>query len=490
MPSTAAVHPVEDVKSVWTEDWLAVVVGLVIFALSLGVLRGADLLGWVVTTSIWTDVSKALAPVSKAYAQLGGVGALAATYVALTVVMSAGAWALGVNVKRFALGFTVVFALSYLCWIIGSQANLAVTTPADLAKYGIDWSLKLTNEGGYIVALLVGLVVGNFAKPLASSIKEAVRPEWYIKTAIVILGGFLGITAAEKLSLATSLMFRGLAAIIEAYLIYWAVVYFVARKWFGFSREWAAPLASGISICGVSAAIATGSAIRARPHVPIMVASLVVVFAVVEILVLPFVAQAFLSHEPMVAGAWMGLAVKTDGAALASGGITEALITANAAAQGVNYQKGWILGTTATVKIFIDIFIGIWAFILAYIWTTRINVRPGDKARASEIWERFPKFILGYVLTFAVILVMALGATPEFSAKIRSAMGEANTFRGIFFVMTFFTIGVMTDFRRLWAEGIGKLAAVYLLSLFGFVIWVGLAISFIFFAGVKPPLAP
>ena len=70
--------------------------------------------------------------------------------------------------------------------------------------------------------------------------------------------------AAGKLNLATSLLLRGVAAIIEAYLIYWAVVYFVARKWFGFNREWAAPLASGISICGVSAAIATGGAIRAR----------------------------------------------------------------------------------------------------------------------------------------------------------------------------------------------------------------------------------
>jgi len=325
---------------------------------------------------------------------------------------------------------------------------------------------------------------------LAAWMKEAIRPEWYIKTAIVILGGFLGITAAEKLSLATSLMFRGFAAIVEAYLIYWAVVYYIARKWFGFSREWAAPLASGISICGVSAAIATGSAIRARPVVPIMVASLVVIFAVVELLVLPFAAQAFLSHEPMVAGAWMGLAVKTDGAALASGGITEALILSTAAAEGITYQKGWILGTTATIKVFIDIFIGIWAFVLAYIWTTHINVREGDKARAVEIWQRFPKFILGYVLTFVVILVMAIGATPEMTTKIKSAMGEANTFRGIFFVLTFFTIGVMSDFRKLWAEGIGRLAAVYLLSLFGFVIWVGLAISFIFFAGVKPPLAP
>ena len=128
------------------------------------------------------------------------------------------------------------------------------------------------------------------------------------------------------------------------YLIYWAVVYFVARKWFGFSREWAAPLASGISICGVSAAIAVGGAIRARPVVPVLVSSLVVIFAVVEVLILPFIAQAFLSHEPLVAGAWMGLAVKTDGAAVAAGGITESLILAKNAAEGVNYQPGWILG--------------------------------------------------------------------------------------------------------------------------------------------------
>src|SRR5204863_9061581 len=81
----------------------------------------------------------------------------------------------------------------------------------------------------------------------ANWMKEAVRPELYVKIAIVLLGGFLGVTAAEKLSLATSLMFLGLASIIVAYLIFWAVVYYVARVWFKFSREWAAPLASGIS---------------------------------------------------------------------------------------------------------------------------------------------------------------------------------------------------------------------------------------------------
>jgi hypothetical protein len=141
------------------------------------------------------------------------------------------------------------------------------------------------------------------------------------------------------------------------------------------------------------------------------------------------------------------------------------------------------------VKVFIDIFIGIWAFILAWVWTNYIEVRPGDKAKVGEIWERFPKFIIGYVLTFVVVLLLAAGATPAATAKIRAAMGEANAFRGIFFVMTFFTIGVMSNFRKLWEEGIGKLAAVYVVCLFGFVIWVGLVISWVFFGGVKPPLA-
>ena len=184
--------------------------------------------------------------------------------------------------------------IAYASWFVGAWAHLAAVTPADQAKFGIDWSLKLTNEGGYIVALVVGLVIANFFPRFAEWLKEAIRPELYIKIAIVILGAFVAVTAASKLTLASSLLLRGLAAIVEAYLIYWAVVYYIARKWFGFSREWAAPLASGISICGVAAAIATGGAIRARPQVPVLVSSLVVVFAVVEVLVLPWIAQTYL----------------------------------------------------------------------------------------------------------------------------------------------------------------------------------------------------
>jgi uncharacterized membrane protein YadS len=236
----------------------------------------------------------------------------------------------------------------------------------------------------------------------------------------------------------------------------------------------------------VSAAIATGSAIRARPIIPVMVSSLVVIFAVIELMVLPFAAQHYLSSQPMVAGAWMGLAVKTDGAAVASGAITDSLIRAKALASGVVYQAGWIMGVSTTVKVFIDVFIGVWAFILAWVWSAKIEPRSGEKVRAVEIWQRFPKFILGYVATFLLVLSVGLDA-PSLIPKVKASMAQANLFRAIFFLMTFFAIGVMSNFRKLWQEGIAKLAAVYVLCLFGYIIWVGLLISWLFFHGVLPP---
>lgn len=361
-------------------------------------------------------------------------------------------------------------------------------TPDNLTSLGIAWSLNLTPEAGYILALIVGLVVGNFFPGFGATIREAIKPEWYIKTAMVIMGAKLGLTAAEQLGLATSVMFRGLCAVVVAYLIYWAAVYLIARKWFKFSREWAAPLASGISICGVSAAIATGGAIRARPVIPIMVSSLVVIFAAVIMLLLPFLAQTILWDEPLVAGAWMGLAVKTDGAAFASGAMTDALIRAKALAMaGINYREGWILGAAITVKVFIDLFIGIWVIILAVIWCTVIESKPRESFSPIEIWNRFPKFVLGYVLTFVVLLLLVMAA-PQLPKQAKLATDEGNVFRVIFFAMTFFTIGAVSNFRKLWEEGIGKLAAVYALCLFGFIIWIGLIISWVFFQGVKPPI--
>jgi len=477
-----------------TEDWWAVWVGLFVFALSLAILGGVDLLGWAVDTRIWKQlgsVQEGMAPVASAddykavpqgtfspYRQLPGVVSLLLTYAFLLVVLSTGAGAMALDARRFAAGFTVIFWASYLCWLVGNTYHIAATPPK-LAEG--DWSLRLTGEAGFIVALLAGLVIGNFFPRATGWLREATRPEWYIKTAIVILGGFLGVKAVGDPRLTQAILFRGFAAIIEAYLIYWALVYFIARRYFRFSREWAAPLASGISICGVSAAIATGAAIRARPIVPVMVSSLVVVFSVVELLLLPFLAHAVLPNEPMVAAAWMGLAVKTDGAAVASGAVTQGLFPGQADTQ-------WMLMTTTTVKVFIDVFIGVWAFVLALVWVYGINKKKAETVPAAEIWQRFPKFVIGYFLTFVVLLGLALlfRDSPGRMGALKAATAGSNVFRVLFFVMTFFTIGLVSNFRRLWQEGIGRLALVYLISLFGFIIWIGLGISWIFFHGMRP----
>src|SRR5258706_12661499 len=98
-----------------SEDWLSVWIGLLVFVLALGMLAGTDILGWVVTTGVWTDPSRALNPVSKTYSALGGVGALIATYAALLVVMTAGGGALKADLKRFALGVTSAFWVGDLC---------------------------------------------------------------------------------------------------------------------------------------------------------------------------------------------------------------------------------------------------------------------------------------------------------------------------------------------------------------------------------------
>lgn len=569
-----------------SEDWLAFWLAMFIFALSLLSFAGVDVFGWVIKTKVWTDLSKAMTPVSSKLQPLKGeitkiednkvtikkadgkeetitvkdvttlkVGdtyerkglsgftSIVLTYILLLVLMSIGASLLKANVGKFAVGFTIIFWLSYACWLIGHYAYIAAT---DAKKAGVPWSLKLTGEAGFIVALLVGLFIGNFMPGFANFLKEAVRPELYIKTAIALMGALLGLKSAQAFGLASAVLFRGLCAIIEAYLIYWALVYIIARKYFKFSKEWAAPLASGISICGVSAAIATGGAIKARPVVPIMVSSLVVIFAVIELIILPFFTQAFLWKEPMVAGAWMGLAVKTDGAAFASGAVVDALIRAKAeTAAGIKYEPGWMLMAASTTKLFIDIFISIWAFILAVIWCAKIECKPGEKVQAGEIWKRFPKFVLGYAITFVVVLLISISPTANITpveneikaikkeitatekqlatvtdpaqqatlneqikakkenikgleaqikepkktiAAAKDATSGTNALRVMFFLLTFFTIGVVSNFKQLWEEGIGKLAVVYLLCLFGFILWIGLLISWIFFHGVKPPI--
>ena len=256
----------------------------------------------------------------------------------------------------------------------------------------------------------------------------------------------------------------------------------------GQSGLWSGILASGISICGVSAAIATGSSIRARPVVPIMVSSLIVVFTCIEMLILPFIASHFLYSEPMVAGGWMGLAVKSDGGAIASGAIADSLIRARALELlGVHWEAGWVTMVTTTVKIFIDVFIGVWSLVLAWVWTAKFDkTNSGRTMNFGDVLARFPRFVLGYLLTFVIMLFICVNV--EWQPLGKSVISTLGPLRTIFFTLTFFTIGMVSNFHKLMEEGIGRLAIVYVVCLFGFIIWLGLFISWLFFHGMTPPV--
>jgi len=480
-----------DWSSLWKkEDWWALWLGLLLFFLGLGPFVGISIIGWnFKAIGNWLDISTAVTTTNPAYKNLGWASVFL-TYIFLLILLTIGAAAMKYNIKKFVGGFTAIFWITAIIWILGSNAYSAAT-PADAVYRKIGWSLQLTPEGGFIYLLIIGLIIRNVFKGFAEKLTDAARPEWLIKTAIVLLGTAIGVKAVGAMGFATAVLFRGLSAIVEAYLIYWPLVYFISRKYFKLTKEWAAPLASGISVCGVSAAIATGAAVKSRPRIPILLSSIIVAFAVVELIFLPFLSRFLYMTtgiSGMVFGAWMGLAVKTDGAAAASGALVDALIRAAGAIKGITYASGWMLTAAVTTKIFIDIFIGVWAFVLAVIWATSIEKKVGEKVRRLEIWFRFPKFIIGYFITFLGILAV-VAFIPQMAKLANAAMGEIDPLRVFFFALTFLSIGLVTDLRAFVKEGLGRVVLIYLIALFGFILWIGLAISFIFFHDVPVPLA-
>ena len=469
--------------AVLTDDLFALGLGLFIALVALPTLfsPGIQPWGWASSIQEWVSPAQAIKTVD-AKSSLSAGMSLAATLVfllaALMFIDLVRGKAILPNMSRHA----VVLALGYGCFVLGHHGILATTNASKLKSFGLSWSMGLTGEAGYLLALMAGLLLGNLLPGVGRWLRQGASTELFIKTAIVLVGVGLASKTLGQAGRAGELIARGLAAIAEAYLLYWAMVYLLARTVFKFPREWAAPLASGISSCGVSAAMATGSAIRARPGVPVIVSSLVVVFSTIELLVLPWFAKWLLPDDPMVAAAWMGLAVKTDGAATAAGAVTEAL-----------YQPGegsLMLAATTLIKVFIDLFIGVWCFVLALVWEfafpeERATNAEGmkEKVRWTELFSRMPLFLIGFFIAFGGLLTLGLNH-PEMGESIRKVEGQTEAFRKPLFALAFLAIGLATDFRKLWSPGLGKLVLVYLVALFGFILWIALAISWLFFHGV------
>ncbi|ACV68254.1 putative sulfate exporter family transporter [Desulfohalobium retbaense] len=471
------------------EDWWAVWLGFIFFGLGLlSIFGGIDLVGWVAYPSKWVNISNAVSPLGDAYQGLGSIGSILVTYLLFTAATCTGAYFQKLDMKKYFLGWTAIFAITYMVWVIGHHAFFAANV-TNRAKFGLDFSLSLGGGASYILALIVGLIIGNFFKGFARFLSEAAKPEWYIKTAIVFLGVKVGYMALKAAGFVLELALAGAAATIVAYLIFWPGTYLIARRGFKLPRKMAAVLSSGISICGVSAAVATGGAVRAKPLVVVMVSALIVVYAVIELVVLPPIFTGTMMDEPIVAGAALGMTVKTDGADAAAGAVLDELMRNKKIAQdGTQWQEGWITTSAVMTKIWIDMFIGLWAFILALIWVYRIDHRQGEKVPFSEVWHRFPKFVLGYLFTWFVYVALLFLVSPEMQefAKV-GAMPVEKGMRKLFFMLTFVSIGAITDFKKLAEAKFGRMVFVYFIALFLFIVPVGIIVSYVFHHGMTVP---
>ena len=196
-----------------------------------------------------------------------------------------------------------------------------------------------------------------------------------------------------------------------------------------------------------------------------------------------------LPDQPIVNGAALGMTVKTDGADAAAGALLDELMIArNLQLTGQQWQEGWILSASLLTKIWIDVFIGVWAFVLAIVWIRNVEKRAGAvRVSAMEIWFRFPKFVLGYFLAWLVYLAIATRG-PELAATLDAGTAVVQSpMRTMLFMLTFVAMGAITDFSKL--KGMGKLALLYGLALVVVIAPIAYAVAYLFHRGLAPPLA-
>lgn len=408
-------------KSGWLElvrkeDWLAVWVGL--FLVLAGILfwtAGSSIKVLTAQITKWTDFPTLGSILS---AHLGSIILLFLTFL---ILFSITASFLHIKIGKFAAGFTLLF-------IISVAVNL-------FSSWG--WAQQYNLEAP-LVALAVGLIVGNLI-PLSGWFTSALRTELYVKVGIVLLGATLPFTLIIQ---------AGPVAFLQATLIAvitFLVIYFAGTRWFGLDKYFAATLGVGGSVCGVSAAIAVGGAIKAKKeHVSISI-SIVVIWAVATIFLLSLLIK-WLGIPAGPAGAWIGTSEFADAA-----GVTAASAFGDHALNSFTLMK--VIGR--------DIFIGVWAFILAFISITFWeNKQAGTKADASEIWHRFPKFIIGFFAA-SILLTVVIAATSVSGRAVISTdvIAPIKEFRTWAFTFTFLSIGLTTRFKELTSFGWRPFAA-------------------------------
>jgi uncharacterized membrane protein YadS len=411
-------------KELWLkEDWWAVWIGLGLVLTAYVLYTSGSSIDWIaVAPKKWADFTQLSADFSAKSTRY------LAQFTMFLTLFTVGGAVLGHRPKAFIPSFLLIYALSLVINILGAWEKAST--------YTLEPPL---------VALMVGLLISNLIG-LPRWLDAGFRVEFYVKTGIVLLGAGLPFTL---------ILWAGPTAILQASIVSittFSVIYFVGRK-LGLERQLAATLGAGGAVCGVSASIAIAGAVRAKKEHPPIAITLVVLYAIVLVFALPLVSRAL--HLPAgVGGAWIGTSEFADAAGLA-------------AAQSYGGLAGPETGITGTLDQAVnaytlikvvgrDVWIGIWAFVLSIISITVWEKNEtGRKADAAQIWWRFPKFVVGFLLASLIITYAVRNVGfADYNKVVKPALVvPLIALRTWAFTFCFLSIGLTTRLREFAPSG-------------------------------------
>lgn len=391
------------------EDWIAVIIAFLTIALVCSGLKPA-----LPKFSAWNDGAGL-------WAQLSNPALLQQTGMLFS-------WALGslVLARLLAKDRQVVkLAISLLGIVVISLIAQLITSNRFVKDLGIEVVL---------FSLLLGLLISNVLG-VPAWLKPAIQTELYIKIGLVLLGANV---------LFQEIINAGGLGILQSVVVVFAVWYFTfwLTKRLGLDDEFRMMISSAVSICGVSAAIATSGAIEGDNRKLSHVISLVLIIAIPMMLFMPYIA-IWAGMSPAVAGAWLGGTIDTSGAVVAAGTLL--------GDEALKYAT--------LVKFSQNVLLGLAAFFISVYWTlSKKEVSADKKPGLKTIWERFPKFVLGFVLASLLFsFVLPAGVV----GSVKGSLKELQTY---WFALAFTCIGLETKFTDIFRMENGRPAIAFIIA--------------------------
>ncbi len=334
------------------------------------------------------------------------------------------------NLLRILVQFTLVFVFSIIAEFLTNKPVLPllrvfpVLYLISFAAFLLEGNkgVKSVNLEAVIFSLSIGLLIGNFIR-LPAWFRAALNAEMFVKIGLVLLGTriiFSDILEAGSLGLIQALI---------VVLSVWYFAFWVCRK-LKLDAELSMMISSAVSICGVSAAIATAGAIKGDPKKLSYVISLVLVTAIPMMIFMPYLAR-YMGLTQEVTGAWIGGTIDTTGAVVAAGTLVGDIA----------------VKISTIVKFSQNVLLGLAAFAISIYWTYSQKTpegMEGTKPTLGLLWERFPKFVLGFV---AASLLFSFALNPS---TVEATSGGLKSIQTLWFVLAFTSIGLETRFSDLF----------------------------------------